>query len=182
MKSQLPEFETIPITLSKVRGIDSEIKKVLDSLAYVPDFSIDTDAWHNISAKMLYYRLPMFVVRRKDEKFDVVGDGRTLLLAQILFKEGETFPALCLTGKRISIETKLTLLATEAFGLASLYRTRRHLPKRSLALWEALNSRGILTIMGDGPKAFSHGSGYSLSSLLDNKADIPEASFTAPPN
>lgn len=181
MKSQLPEFETIQITLPDVRGIDSDIKKFLDSLAYVPDISIDTDAWHIISAKMLYYRLPMFVIRRKEEKFDVVGDGRALLLAQILFKEGETFPALCLTAKRISVETKLTLMATEAFGLASLYRTRRHLPKRSLELWEALNSRGVPTIMGDGPKAFSHGSGYSLSSLLDKKADILEPSSTSTP-
>lgn len=181
MKSQLPEFETILITLSDVRGIDPDIKKFLDSFAYVPDVSIDIDAWHSISAKMLYCRLPMFVVRRKDGKFDVIGDGRTLLLAELLFKDSESFPALCLMAKRITIETKLTLLATEAYGLAALYRTRRHLPKRSLALWAALNARGVPTIMGVGPKAFSQGSGYSLASLLDKSSDLLDPSAPVAP-
>lgn len=171
MKSLLPEFNTIEITLDKIRGLDPEIQKFLDTLAYVPDLGIDLAAWSPTSARLIYCRLPMFVVRRKSrdvqqpDKFDVIGDGRTLLLAQKIFAPDIPFPVNCLTAKRLDTEIKLTLLATEIYGLTPLYRTRRNLPKRSMSIWESLKASGVATIQGDGPKAFSRGSGYSLASL-----------------
>jgi hypothetical protein len=169
-KHRLPEFKVIEITLAKIRGIDPDIQKFLTNVGYVPDTSIDLDAWSETSARLIYYRLPMYLVERKLGEFDVIGDGRTLNLAQRLFDKNETFPALCLSAKRLSAETKLSLMAIEIYGLAPLYRTRRNLPVRSMSVWEALTDAGVPTINGLDPKSFSRGSGYSLTSLQKKAA------------
>ena len=171
MKSSLPEFHTVETTIDKVSGLDPEIQKFLDELGYVPDISIDLSAWSEDAARLIYARLPMFVIQRKSGNFDVVGDGRAHMLAQKLFLPDMPFPVNLLKAKRLNIQTKLAIVAAEIYGLTPLYRTRRNLPTRSMEVWNALKSNGVDTILGDGPMAFSRGSGYSLASLTKRSAD-----------
>ena len=159
-------YELISLTRSDIRGIDPEIENFLVSVGYETDTSIDLGAWSPETAQLVYSIAPMVVVARKN-KFDVIGSGRAWCLAQELFASGQKFPALCLTAKRIDTRTKLQFVAAEMFGLAAEYRTRRHIPKRLMALWEQLNAQKIPTILGVGSQAFSQGTGYSLESLKE---------------
>lgn len=154
----------ISVPLNSITGLDKTVAEMLESEGYETDTALDLDAWDKNCARWIYFASPMIVAARKDG-YEVVGTGRAWRLAIDLFETDENVPVMLLPSARLRKADKLCIVAAELFGLAAAHRTRRHIPRRMMGLWEKLKAEGVDSILGEGRTAFSRGSGYSLKAL-----------------
>lgn len=162
------------VRLGDIRGVDPDVQELLDSWGVVPDNPVHYAAWDRESLRNLCRMTPLVVIQRTDG-FHVLGSGRGLRLAQVVFGSDEKLPVLKVAPRRVARQAKLHFLAIDLLGFASLYRPRHEMPGHLFTLWRMLGQEGVTPILGQNAKAFCLATGFSQATIKKSKQSCAPA-------
>lgn len=168
-------MERISVAFEEVQGLDAELAAFLAEHWSVSDHGIQVRYHDHTMLEMAYAINPMVVVQRKD-RYDVLGSGRALWLAQQLYQPEDSITVLRIAGSRLRKAQKLQILAADLLIHHALTRTRPHLPHKLFSLHQAIAEAGFVAIADPKPtdgghkaanaKVFAIATGYSEDAVL----------------